>query len=98
MSGRVILRPAAKHECLAGWTQRPPLPEGNLMGLPAGTVTWAPPRDSEFPVGCRWQCGACGKVWVRRKSPRTLGVQLLLGKVIFTPEHWWERWLRKHRP
>lgn len=91
MSGRVIFKPKSNHRCYPGWGQKPPLPEGNRLGLPAGTVTSAPPHGMDFPVGCRWQCDDCGQVWVRRKPPRTCGQQFVGGKVVFTKEHWWER-------
>lgn len=97
MSGRIVFYPDPEHRCTPGWKERPPLEEGNRLGLRAGTVTMSPPSDSEFPVGTRWQCD-CGRIWVRRKSPRRTphgGQWIVGGRVVFTPEHWWERRARE---
>lgn len=99
MSGRIIFRPESEHRCAPGWKRRPPLKEGNTIGLPAGTVTSVPPSASEFPVGTRWQCD-CGRVWVSRKPPRQNphgGQWIVGGRVVFTPEHWWERRARERK-
>lgn len=98
MSGRIIFRPEAKHACAPGWTYTPAGP-GHPLGLPQGTMMAHPPTGSSYPVGCRWQCD-CGKVWVRRRPPRQNphgGQWIVGGRVVFTPEHWWERWLRERR-
>jgi hypothetical protein len=98
MSGKVISRPDAGHQCSPGYemcTYRIPSASMNPDAVvPAVSFEYlTEPTVWSHPKGAVWQCDDCGQVWVSRGDL----YRNMCGPVRFTPETWWERRRRRKR-
>jgi hypothetical protein len=84
MSGRIISKTPEQHHCAPGWEK------GEPFAAVPGVVRMRPPSLWDYPPGTRWQCDACGGVWVStgQRTPNWFAPG-------FRPETWWERRRRR---
>ena len=87
MTGKITHRPATRHLCGPGWTERTINPPATLCANPDNPPTMTalfPPNTRDYPRGTHWQCDDCDTTWIARSRPGEWPVR-------WRRQRWWDR-------